>query len=252
MIRDTVLVCCIVICCVLFYRMYVLNQKINNLEEKTSVLDNFSQSIFNFITQREEQKQKEELEQAVKQPEVNVKQEEVVYSNQPEISQNKLSVVQEESESDDNEYNRSNNGLGEKMSETFESKEILSEMVSELKESLIQSNMENLQKDLKQVQDLKQELKQELTSENNNEEQLFNLLSSVELESKDENKESNVKILDTIEEKVDEESLKKKEEDLNKMNLAEIKALAKVKNISVMKSNKPKKKEQLIHEILRQ
>jgi hypothetical protein len=241
MIRDTVLICCIVICCVLFYRMYILNQKINNLEERTSVIDNFSQSIFQFITQKEEArlKQEQEQENMAKNQAVN----EVVYSNNQPLNSNSLTpIVEEETETDDHQYNINNTNSGEKISETFESKEILSEMVDQLKESVIQINNENLENELDQIQELKQELKQELSTQDN----LFNLLSSTDLTSNNQD----VKVLDIHIENKQELSSKKKEEELLKMSLSEIKALAKIKNISVMKSNKPKKKELLIQEIL--
>lgn len=241
MIRDTVLVCCIVICCVLFYRMYVLNQKINSLEEKTSVLDNFSQSIFQFITQKEEARLKEEQEQEnmPKNPVVN----EVVYSNNQPLNPTPLTpIIEGETETEDNHYNVNNAISGEKISETYETKEILSEMVDQLKESVIQTNNENLENELQQIQELKEELKQELTNEDN----LFNLLSSADVNSNNQE----VKVLDVHVENKQELSSKKKEEELNKMSLNEIKALAKIKNISVMKSNKPKKKESLIQELL--
>jgi hypothetical protein len=128
--------------------MYVLNQKINNLEEKVSVIDNFTQSIFNFISSKEEVK------------------EEVTYSNNIKPSGNtQLPIIAEtdaetESESEPNVYNADakENKLDEK-SETGESKELLSEMVAELKESLIKTSTENLNNELSQVQELKQELK---------------------------------------------------------------------------------------------
>ena len=134
MIRDTVLVCCIVICCVLFYRMYILNQKINNLEEKSSVLENFSQSIFQFITQREEARLKQEQESNPTQEpnpslESNQNQEsnqvkEVVYSNQPSASLSSINETNAEAETEDNQYNVTDTKSGEQISETFESKEI--------------------------------------------------------------------------------------------------------------------------------
>jgi hypothetical protein len=115
-------------------------------------------------------------------------------------------------------------------------------MVDQLKESVIQINNENLENELDQIQELKQELKQELSTQDN----LFNLLSSTDLTSNNQD----VKVLDIHIENKQELSSKKKEEELLKMSLSEIKALAKIKNISVMKSNKPKKKELLIQEIL--
>jgi hypothetical protein len=219
--------------------MYVLNQKINNLEEKTSVLDNFSQSIFQFITQKEESRLKEQEQEQEK-----IK--EVVYSNQHAHNSTPLTPInEEETETEDHHYNVNNTNSGEKISETFESKEILSDMVDQLKESVIKSNNENLENELQQIQELKQELSgqdQEEESQNN----LFNILSSAEINTNNQE----VKVLDVHVEKKQELSSKKKEEELNKMSLTEIKALAKIKNISVMKSNKPKKKELLIQELL--
>lgn len=227
MIRDTLLICCIVICLVLFYRMYVLNQKINNLEEKVSVIDNFSQSIFNFISTKEEVK------------------EEVTYSNNIKPTSNsQLPVIVEdntesESESEPNTYNTNTVNVQEEKadekSEVGESKELLSEMVAELKESLIKNSTENLNNELAQVQELKQELK--------NSDELFTILN----ESLPE-----VKIMDNqpIVENT-KVSSKKKEEDLTKLNLTELKSLAKKKNIPVMVSNKPKKKEVLIQDLLK-
>lgn len=230
MIRDTLIVCCVVICLVLFYRMYVLNNKINNLEEKVSVLDNFTQSIFNFVTSKTEGKEGKEEEK------------EVTYSN----TQNKLSTIVEnnsndeenDTESETNVYNTANVEKDETKSETVDSKELLSEMVSELKESLIKTTNENLNNELNQIQELKQELKQESSSS-----ELFNLLNNVSTE--------NIVSMDTPVENVQtDKSSKKKEEDLNKMNLTELKSLAKKKNISILTNNKPKKKETLIQDLL--
>lgn len=230
MIRDTLLICSVVICLVLFYRMYVLNQKINNLEEKVSVIDNFTQSIFNFVTSKIEKEDEKE----------------VTYSNNGVLPKpSKLSPIIEknsneedtESESEPNIYNTDNISKDETKSETVESKELLSEMVSELKQSLIKTNTENLNNDLNQVQELKEELRENSSNE------LFNLLNNVSTD--------NIVSMDTSIENVQtDKSLKKKEEDLNKMNLAELKSLAKKKNISVMTSNKPKKKESLVKDLL--
>jgi hypothetical protein len=212
--------------------MYVLNQKINTLEEKVSVIDNFSQSIFNFVTSKTEEKEEKE----------------VTYSNNNVSPQtNKLSPIVEsnvnddtetESESELNVYNTTNVEKDETKSEVLESKELLSEMVSELKESLIKTNTENLQHDLNQIKELKQELKQDSSSN-----ELFNLLNNVSSE--------NIVSMDTSVEKVQtDKSSKKKEEDLNKMNLTELKSLAKKKNISILSNNKPKKKEAIIKDLL--
>jgi hypothetical protein len=204
--------------------MYVLNQKINNLEEKVSVIDNFTQSIFNFISSKEEVK------------------EEVTYSNNIKPSGNtQLPIIAEtdaetESEPEPNVYNvdAKENKLDEK-SETGESKELLSEMVAELKESLIKTSTENLNNELSQVQELKQELKDS--------DELFTILN----ESLPE-----VKIMDNqpIVENT-KVSSKKKEEDLMKLNLTELKSLAKKKNIPVMISNKAKTKSILIQDLLK-
>jgi hypothetical protein len=216
--------------------MYVLNQKINTLEEKVSVVDNFSQSIFNFVTSKADNK--EEVKEEVK---------EVTYSNNTGSSQNnKLSSIVEnntndddtESESEPNVYNINNVAKDDTKSETVESKELLSEMVSELKESLIKTNTENLNNDLNQIQELKQELKQESSSN-----ELFTLLNNVSTE--------NIVSMDTSVENVQtDKSSKKKEEDLNKMNLTDLKSLAKKKNIQILINNKPKKKETLIQDLL--
>jgi len=216
--------------------MYVLNQKINNLEEKTSVLDNFSQSIFQFVTQKEEARLKQEEEDKLKQEQDNGNT--VVYSNNISASESKIEEV-EETETEDQQYNVNNTGSGEKISETFESKEILSEMVEELNKSSVQNDKEDQKEDTEQLLQQSFDQKQEQDG-------LFNLLSSVDVNNKTE-----TKVLDVHVESKVEVSDKKKEEELNKMSLNEIKALAKIKNISVMKSNKPKKKELLIQELLK-
>jgi hypothetical protein len=245
MIRDTLLICSIVICLVLFYRMYVLNQKMNNLEEKVSIIDNFSQSIFNFINAKEEEK-------VVKKDEVK----EVTYSNNVPTA-SKLTVIQEiETESEtETEYQpevnneKSDDTKDTKDTNNTDSKEILSEMVAELKDSLIKTSKENLENDLNQVQELKEELNQvkETESENKSSSELFNLLNNVTTI----NSTTEIKMMDsTIENDQKNNSLKKKEE-LNNMNLMELKALAKKKNIPVMLGNKNKKKEVLIQDLLK-
>ena len=243
MIRDTLLICSIVVCLVLFYRMYVLNQKMNNLEEKVSIIDNFSQSIFNFINAKEEGIKKEEVK-------------EVTYSNNISASNlnvNKLSVIQEIETETETEYQPEVNNLekDEKSDNTkdtnnTDSKEILSEMVAELKDSLIKTSKENLENDLNQVQELKEELK-ETESENKSSSELFNLLNNVTTI----NSTTEIKVMDSaIKNDQKDNSLKKKEE-LNNMNLTELKALAKKKNIPVMTGNKNKKKEVLIQDLLK-
>jgi hypothetical protein len=222
--------------------MYVLNQKMNNLEEKVSIIDNFSQSIFNFINAKEEEK-------VVKKDEVK----EVTYSNNVPTA-SKLTVIQEietETESEtETEYQPEVNNLEkDEKSDNTDSKEILSEMVAELKDSLIKTSKENLENDLNQVQELKEELNQvkETESENKSSSELFNLLNNVTTI----NSTTEIKMMDsTIENDQKNNSLKKKEE-LNNMNLMELKALAKKKNIPVMLGNKNKKKEVLIQDLLK-
>jgi hypothetical protein len=226
--------------------MYVLNQKMNNLEEKVSIIDNFSQSIFNFINAKEEGIKKEEVK-------------EVTYSNNVSASNlnlNKLSVIQEIETETETEYQpeekdeKSDNTNDTKDTDNTGSKEILSEMVAELKDSLIKTSKENLENDLNQVQELKQELKEELKeteSENKSSSELFNLLNNVTTI----NSTTEIKVMDSaIKNDQKDNSLKKKEE-LNNMNLTELKALAKKKNIPVMTGNKNKKKEVLIQDLLK-
>jgi hypothetical protein len=222
--------------------MYVLNQKMNNLEEKVSIIDNFSQSIFNFINAKEEEK-------VVKKDEVK----EVTYSNNVPTA-SKLTVIQEietESETETEYQPEVNNEKSDDTKDTnnTDSKEILSEMVAELKDSLIKTSKENLENDLNQVQELKEELNQvkETESENKSSSELFNLLNNVTTI----NSTTEIKMMDsTIENDQKNNSLKKKEE-LNNMNLMELKALAKKKNIPVMLGNKNKKKEVLIQDLLK-
>lgn len=214
----------------------------NNLEEKVSIIDNFSQSIFNFINAKEEEK-------VVKKDEVK----EVTYSNNVPTA-SKLTVIQEietETESEtETEYQPEVNNLEkDEKSDNTDSKEILSEMVAELKDSLIKTSKENLENDLNQVQELKEELNQvkETESENKSSSELFNLLNNVTTI----NSTTEIKMMDsTIENDQKNNSLKKKEE-LNNMNLMELKALAKKKNIPVMLGNKNKKKEVLIQDLLK-
>jgi len=114
-------------------------------------------------------------------------------------------------------------------------------MVSQLKETLIENNNANLQNELIEVEELKQELIVSNESEEqhieNEHDELYNILNN-----------SSIKVLD---DKVEvNSSLKKKEEDLLKMKLADLKTLAKKKNIPLMESNKPKKKETLVQNLL--
>jgi len=233
MIKDTLLICSVVLCFVLLYRIYVISSKINNLEEKINVLDTFSQSIFNYVSNKEEQEKQQAEEIARKQEQENV----ITYSNNQTVSNKELPKVEENSESESENDNESQiynvvqpiHQFEDKLTENFESKEVISEMVSQLKETLIQNNMETVDNEIEEMSELKED-----TNE------LFNLLNN-----------ANVIDLQNIEtNKVMDES-KKKEDELMKLRLQDLKDLAKKKNIKIMdQKNKPKKKEILVKEIL--
>jgi hypothetical protein len=166
----------------------------------------------------------------------------ITYSNNQSLSNTEphLKVVEEtdsESEEESQTYNviQPINQFEDKLTENFESKEVISEMVSQLKETLIQNNIETLQNELQDVA----ELKNELTS---NKDELFDLLNNTTTELKEfDTTETNKVMTDS----------KKKEEELMKMKVQDLKDLAKKKNIKILdQSNKPKKKETLVKEIL--
>ena len=126
-------------------------------------------------------------------------------------------------------------------------------MVSQLKETLIQNNMENLQKELEEVSELKETLIQNEEKDETTPNDLYNLLNNTfnSSEPKLDLKEFESETIDKTSEKKIVLNNKKKEEDLMKMKMQELKDLAKKKNIKVMdKSNKPKKKEVLVKELL--
>ena len=94
------------------------------------------------------------------------------------------------------------------------------------------------------------QLKEEAGETNAKEDSLFDTLNSVEIPKIEE---TEVKIMDSVvveEKNVSGDASKKKEEELQKLNITEIKALAKKKKIALLQSNKPKKRETLIQEIL--
>jgi hypothetical protein len=248
MIKDTLLVSALVISFVLLYRIYIQSQKINNLEEKFNILDNFTQTMFKYIvTNESKEKEKENI---------------ITYSNNDNKSNNvsdnqnsnEMNIDHDsEKESEFHEYNllkeniiQENNSQDhitqenviQEISENYENKEIMSEMVSQLKETLLQNNKELIEQEINEVEELKQELKQDLkkseSSDGNNDE-LFNILNNSDVPSKSETND-----------------LKKKEEDLMKMKMGDIKALAKLKNIPLLHHNKPKKKEVLVQNLLSQ
>lgn len=265
MIRDTLLICSVVLCFVLFYRIYVMSQQVNNLEEKINVLDTFSQSIYNYVSSKEEkEREKDDVitysNQDIKEQEKLVR-EHIAQSlngllnvNNTENMMNnnvQTNTIQEDSETENesNEYNVNQsvnqpvNQFEDKLTENFESKEIMSEMVSQLKETLIENNNDKLEQE-PEVNIESQTESQPETQPN----ELYNLLNktfntenSTLKEFEQPTNKVNIKKVDN----------KKKEEDLMKMKLQDLKNLAKKKNIKIMDtSNKPKKKETLVMELL--
>ena len=263
MIKDTLLICSVVLCFVLLYRIYVISQKINSLEEKINVMDTFTQSIFNYISAKEEESIKQDQENEEKERERKRKevQSAELKSNQEQVKEEQVHVEEKQDqvateitysnqlhvESNDTEQENYNihqpiNQFEDKLTENFESKEILSEMVSQLKETLIQENKESLQQDLDYVSELKEELNSKKDEDEDEDESkpvdLFNLLNST---------------FNPVEKEKDKDINKKKEEELMSMKIADLKELAKKKNIRVLdQSKKPKKKEALVMELLNQ
>jgi hypothetical protein len=91
MIKDTLLVCCLILAFVLLYRIYVVSQKINNLEEKFIILDNFSQTLFNYISTTNTNQQK-----SVEPAKPNI----ITYSNSENNQHESESDTESDSESD--------------------------------------------------------------------------------------------------------------------------------------------------------
>jgi len=266
MIKDTLLVCSITLTLVLLYRVYTVSQRINNLEEKINILDNFSQSIFKYMMTNEEDKDK------------NI----ITYSNNEELKneeskneESKKNNIEEELEleTDTHEYNiptlfnkvenqSTNNNIidikqtntpnsSSQITENYESKDIISDMVEQLKESLIVNTVQE-NKNEEVNTELETEINSEVNEDNNKtaSQELINTETNSNNELFEILNNSPIKLLDTeiIENK--EIDLKKKEEELLKMKLSDLKTLAKKKNISLTHSNKPKKKEQLVQNLL--
>jgi hypothetical protein len=260
MIKDTLLVCSITLTLVLLYRVYTVSQRVNNLEEKINILDNFSQSIFKYMMANEEEKDK------------NI----ITYSNNEDSKNNESTNknnIEEELETDTHEYNIptlfnkvetpstdnniidnkqiiTSNNSSSQITENYESKYIISDMVEQLKESLI---VNTVQEDKNEVNtELETEINTEVNDDNN--ETVTHELINTETNSNNELFEilnnSPIKLLDTAVVENKEIDLKKKEEELLKMKLSDLKTLAKKKNISLTHSNKPKKKEQLVQNLL--
>jgi hypothetical protein len=227
MIKDTLLVCCLILVFVLIYRIYVVGQKINNLEEKFIILDNFSQTLFNYISTSNDSNQQKQAEQA----KANI----ITYSNAQNNVSNSESDDESDSESSEPEEKAENKNTVES-TENFETKEILSDMVSKLKESIIQNNKETLSNELKEVDELKESLK-----ENDSDSVTKNNLDVF-------NSPSDVKPIETYVETTHE--TKKKEADFQNMTVPELKELAKKQNVTVTNGKRQKTKTELIKDLL--
>ena len=227
MIKDTLLVCCLILVFVLIYRIYVVGQKINNLEEKFIILDNFSQTLFNYISTSNDSNQQKQAEQA----KANI----ITYSNAQNNVSNSESDDESDSESSEPEEKVENKNTVES-TENFETKEILSDMVSQLKESIIQNNKETLSNELKEVDELKESLK-----ENDSDSVSKNNLDVF-------NSPSDVRPIETDVETT--HVTKKKEADLQNMTVPELKELAKKQNVTVTNGKKQKTKTELIKDLL--
>lgn len=227
MIKDTLLVCCLILVFVLIYRIYVVGQKINNLEEKFIILDNFSQTLFNYISTSNDSNQQKQAEQA----KANI----ITYSNAQNNVSNSESDDESDSESSEPEEKVENKNTVES-TENFETKEILSDMVSQLKESIIQNNKETLSNELKEVDELKESLK-----ENDSDSVTKNNLDVF-------NSPSDVRPIETDVETT--HVTKKKEADLQNMTVPELKELAKKQNVTVTNGKKQKTKTELIKDLL--
>jgi len=219
MIKDVLLVSALILSIVLIYRMYVVNQKINNLEEKFVVLDNFSQTLFNYISNKEES------------PLTN----EITYSNNDTKKVDAPSVNAVENEANNNAEESDSDSESEsddiKETENFESKEILSEMVSQLKESNLvvaddKKEVEKIEETVEETTEVKEETKPtEFLTENYVVTQLIN---------------ESTPVVNT----------KKKQEDLMKLNMNQLKDLAKSKNIPLFQGRNIKKKNILVQDIM--
>ena len=262
MIKDTLLICSVIICFVLLYRIYVISQKINNLEEKFTILDNFSQTMFTYISAKDEQAQKENIVTYSNNEPLNKTQSDTfnkkimnslfplmssLPSNNPSLPvlnpiKNEVDVLppvtelaDAESDSESETYSEhvSNNmssqietiNSNDELTDAFETKEIVSDMVSQLKESLLNNN------------DSKN--KSDENKDDENKDELFNILNNAD-----------IKLLDSPVIQNKQVNLKKKEEELMKMKMTDLKSLAKKKNIQTSLANKPKKKETIIQELL--
>jgi len=230
MIKDTLLVCSLILCFVLIYRIYVVSQKINNLEEKFVILDNFSQTLFNYISTTNNNNNQQKPAEPAK---ANI----ITYSNSENNKNDSESESELDSESDsesdlDNHDVATNANIVES-TENFETKEILSDMVSQLKESIIQNNNEKLSNDLKEVDELKESLIENNleTTEKKNDLNVFN--SPIEVESNE------VTVV-----------TKKKEKDLQEMTMEKLKELAKKQNITLSQGKRQKNKLELIKDLL--
>ena len=231
MIKDTLLVCCLILAFVLLYRIYVVSQKINNLEEKFIILDNFSQTLFNYISSTNDNQQKQSVQnvQPVQPSQTNP--DVITYSNANN------SESESDTESSEPEEKVDNKNIIES-TENFETKEILSDMVSQLKESIILNNKETLSNELKEVDELKESLKENESEKSSNNLDVFNSPSNV------------TPVKTVVETTVVTDLSKKKEKDLQEMTMEKLKELAKKQNITITQGKKQKNKSELIKDLL--
>ena len=218
MIKDVLLVSALILSIVLIYRMYVVNQKINNLEEKFVVLDNFSQTLFNYISNKDES------------PLTN----EITYSNNEnkKVSAPSVNAVENEENNnaeDDNESSSESESDDIKETDNFDTKEILSDMVSQLKESNLVAKEE-----VEKIEETVEETAEETAEETKPTEFLT----------------ENSVITQLINESNPVLNSKKKQEDLMKLNMNQLKDLAKSKNIPLFQGRNIKKKNILVQDIM--
>jgi molecular chaperone GrpE (heat shock protein) len=258
MIKDVLLVCALVLCVVLIYRIFVVSQKINNLEEKFVVLDNFSQTLFNYVSNKEESPLTNEITYSnntsnnltnntppVEEPQQLMQNMATMTGmpgmpgmpsmpGMPMMSQNNTMVENNENDSDSDSESETNE------TDNFETKEILSDMVSQLKESIINTSKNDLNNDLNDIKELKEELKEETDSvnEDNNNNLVINLSS----------------VSDDVTQLITENSHvnnKKKADDLMKLNMKQLKDLAKANNIPLFNGRSLKTKAILVQDIVK-
>jgi hypothetical protein len=250
MIKDVLLVCALVLCVVLLYRIFVVSQKINNLEEKFVVLDNFSQTLFNYISNKEESPLSNEITYSNNTPNVNTSpvqmpmqmplQMPMQMPLQMPVQMPLQNNIPFDINNLNNNYNETSETSETKETENFETKEILSDMVSQLKNSIIDTSKEELTNDLNDVSELKQEFEELIDVEDKPNNNLVINLSSI---SDD--------VTQLINENSPVSNNKKKEDDLMKLSVKQLKDLAKAKNIPLFNGRVSKNKNVLVQDIMK-